>query len=232
MYENISYSQVSIGEIVATDFRTAEIFKNAGIDFCCGGKKSLKNACDEKSINPSILIEQLKELENIPATQTQNFNNWELSFLSDYIVNTHHKYVLKSLPELVFYTQKIAKVHGSHHPELIEIADLFGKISAELIQHLQKEEEVLFPAIKDVLKNNSSESRSIITSEIKRMSSEHEFAGGAMDKINEITLGYKVPQDGCNTYNVAFKFLKQFEDDLHVHVHLENNILYPKALNL
>jgi len=174
----------------------------------------------------------LKELENIPVSQTQNFNDWDLGFLADYIVNTHHKYVLKSLPELVYYTQKIATVHGSHHPELIEVADLFGKISTELTQHLQKEEEILFPTVKDALKSNSSEARTTIASEIKRMSSEHEFAGDAMDKINEITFGYKVPQDGCNTYNVAFKFLKQFEDDLHIHVHLENNILYPKALAL
>ena len=227
-----SYSQVSIGEIVATDFRAAEIFKNAGIDFCCGGKKSLETSCKEKSVDPAVLIGKLKELEKVPVNETQNFNDWDLGFLADYIVNTHHKYVHKSLPELVFYTQKIANVHGSHHPELLEVADLFAKINAELLQHLQKEENVLFPAIKEVLKSNSSESKNTIASEINRMSSEHEFAGGTMDKISEITSGYKVPQDGCNTYQVAFKFLNQFEDDLHVHVHLENNILYPKALGL
>ena len=232
MIKETSYSQISIGEIVAADFRAAEVFKRAGIDFCCGGKKSLDIACVEKTIDPSVLIKQLEELENIPVNQTQNFNNWSLDFLTDYIVNTHHKYVLKSLPELVFYTEKIAKVHGSHHPELIEVADLFGKINKELLQHLQKEEDVLFPAIKEVLKNNSTEAKTTIASEIKRMSSEHEFAGGAMDKINEITANYSIPEDGCNTYSVSFKFLKQFEDDLHVHVHLENNILYPKALLL
>jgi regulator of cell morphogenesis and NO signaling len=232
MMKEASYHQISIGEIVAADFRAAEVFKKAGIDFCCGGKKSLDIVCTEKAIDPSLLVKQLKELENIPVSQTQRFNDWELGFLADYIVNTHHKYVLKSLPELVFYTQKIATVHGPHHPELIEVADLFGKINAELLQHLQKEEGVLFPAIKEVLKSNSTEAKVTIASEIKRMSSEHEFAGGAMDKINEITSDYLVPEDGCNTYNVAFKFLQQFEDDLHVHVHLENNILYPKALSL
>jgi regulator of cell morphogenesis and NO signaling len=232
MLKNKEYNEIAIGEIVATDFRAAEIFKNAGIDFCCGGKKSLNNACSEKSIDHSVLVKQLKELENVPINQVQNYNDWELSFLIDYIVNTHHKYVLKTLPELVFYTQKIASVHGSHHQELIVVADLFQKINAELLQHLKKEEEVLFPSIKEVIKNSSAMAKATIISEISRMSSEHEFAGGAMDKINEITSNYLVPEDGCNTYNVAFKLLHQFEDDLHVHVHLENNILYPKALAL
>lgn len=232
MSKNIEYNKITIGEIVAADFRAAEIFKKEGIDFCCGGKKSLDSACNEKAIDPSLLVKQLKELKNIPVSQTQSFNDWELSFLADYIVNIHHKYVIKSLPELVFYTQKIASVHGLHHPELIEIADLFGKINAELLQHLKKEEEVLFPAIKVILNSNSSEAKATIISEISRMSGEHEFAGGAMDKINEITSNYLVPDDGCNTYNLTFKLLQQFEDDLHIHVHLENNILYPKALAL
>lgn len=232
MSKNKEYNEITIGEIVATDFRAAEVFKNAGIDFCCGGKKSLDYACNEKSIDPSVVVKQLQELENVPVNQNQNFNDWGLSFLVDYIVNTHHKYVLKSLPELVFYTQKIASVHGSHHPELIVVADLFEKINTELLQHLKKEEEVLFPSIKEVIKSNSTVAKATIISEISRMSGEHEFAGGAMDKINEITSNYLVPDDGCNTYNVAFKLLHQFEDDLHVHVHLENNILYPKALAL
>ncbi len=232
MSKSKEYNKISIGEIVATDFRAAEIFKNAGIDFCCGGKKSLNNACTEKSIDSSVLVKQLEELENVPVNQNQNYNDWELSFLIDYIVNTHHKYVLKSLPELVFYTQKIASVHGSNHPELIEVADLFEKINAELLQHLKKEEEELFPSIKEVINNNSPVAKATIISEITRMSGEHEFAGGAMDKVNEITSSYHIPEDGCNTYRVAFKLLHQFEDDLHVHVHLENNVLYPKALAL
>jgi regulator of cell morphogenesis and NO signaling len=132
----------------------------------------------------------------------------------------------------VFYTKKIASVHGSHHPELIEVADLFEKINTELLQHLKKEEEVLFPSIKEVIKSNSTVAKATIISEISRMSGEHEFAGGAMDKINEITSNYLIPEDGCNTYGVTFKLLHQFEEDLHVHVHLENNILYPKALAL
>jgi regulator of cell morphogenesis and NO signaling len=230
--EKLLLNNKMIGEIVAEDFRAAEIFKNAGIDFCCGGKMGLEQACAEKNINLEQFISKLNELQNEPADRSQNFKDWDLAFLCDYIVNTHHQYVLKTLPQLVAYTQKIASVHGNNHAELIEIGELFGKINMELVQHLRNEEEVLFPAIKEVLKTNSTEAKTIIVSEISRMNGEHEFAGGAMDKINEITNGYTVPSDGCNTYMVTFKLLKQFEDDLHIHVHLENNILFPKALKL
>jgi regulator of cell morphogenesis and NO signaling len=161
-----------------------------------------------------------------------NFKDWDPGFLCDFIMNTHHKFVLKNLPELAFYTQKIARVHGEHHPELLKIAELFSKINQELLQHLKNEEEVLFPAIKLVLDRSSSDARATIISEISRMTGEHEFAGGAMDHISEISNHYLVPADGCNTYAVTYKLMQQFEDDLHIHVHLENNILYPKALIL
>ncbi|OFX23979.1 MAG: iron-sulfur cluster repair di-iron protein [Bacteroidetes bacterium GWA2_31_9] len=226
------YSEISIGEIVANDFRAASIFKNAGIDFCCGGKMSLTKACNDKAIDSIKIEQELIELEKIPQNQSHNFKEWNLDFLCDYIVNTHHKFVLKTLPELVFYTKKIADVHGEFHPELIEVSSIFQKINEELLQHLKMEEEVLFPAIKNALNNNSDEIKSIIVSEIERMSGEHEFAGGAMDKINVITNNYSLPKDACNTYQVTFKLLEQFEDDLHIHVHLENNILYAKALEL
>jgi len=224
--------KLTVGEIVANDFRAASIFKNAGIDFCCGGKRSLSETCEEKGINPATLEKELKELEKEPLSPSLSFKDWDPGFLSDYIMNTHHKFVLKNLPELVFYTQKIASVHGGHHAELIEIAELFAKINQELLQHLKNEEEVLFPAIKKALASNSADIKETIISEISRMTGEHEFAGGAMDRISEISNHYLVPADGCNTYAVTYKLLQQFEDDLHIHVHLENNILYPKALSL
>ena len=226
------YNNRLLGEIVAEDFRTAEIFKNAGIDFCCGGKKTLEQACKEKALDTELITEQLKNVGATPSVPGQNYKDWSPDFLADYIVNIHHKYVYKTLPELVFYTRKIASVHGDRHPELHEVDELFGQVNAELLQHLKNEEEVLFPAIKEVLKNSTEKARETILSEITRMTGEHEFAGGAIDKINEITKGYHVPADGCNTYMVTFKMLQQFEDDLHIHVHLENNILFPKALNL
>jgi regulator of cell morphogenesis and NO signaling len=230
--EQLQLQNLTVGEIVANDFRTSSAFKKAGIDFCCGGKQSFNDACIEKGIDAVQLENEILTATEEPMNEFMNFKNWNPVFLSEYIVNTHHKFVLKNLPELVFYTQKIASVHGENHPELVEVADLFVKINAELLQHLKNEEEVLFPAIKEVINNNSATAKKTIVSEITRMLDEHDFAGGAMDEINRITKGYQVPADGCNTYRVAFKLLEQFEDDLHTHVHLENNILFPKALEL
>jgi regulator of cell morphogenesis and NO signaling len=222
----------SLGEIVTDDFRSATIFKKAGLDFCCGGKKSLESACAEKKADPDNIINQLLELEKSGNDKGNNYKEWSPSFLSDYIVNSHHKYVLKTLPDLVFYTKKIREVHGERHTELNEVADLFSQINTELIQHLNNEEKVLFPAIKQVQENDSLAMKTVISSEIDRMTGEHEFAGNAMDRINELTSGYSVPSDSCNTYAVTMKLLEEFEDDLHTHVHLENNILYPAALKL
>ena len=221
---------ISIGELVAMDFRAASVFKEAGIDFCCGGKLNIEEACNEKGIDQTEVRKKLADLESAPADSTHNFKEWELGFLCDYIVNTHHRFVLKTMPELVHYTEKIALVHGERHRELSDVAELFSEINRELLQHLKNEEEVFFPAIKEYLKNASAGSREIILSQMKKLSGEHEFAGGAMDKINSITNGYNVPADGCNTYHVTFRLLQQFEDDLHVHVHLENNIVFPKVL--
>jgi regulator of cell morphogenesis and NO signaling len=230
--EQLQLQNLTVGEIVANDFRTSSLFKKAGIDFCCGGKQPFSDACTEKGIDALELKNEILKIAEEPVNEFMNFKNWDPVFLSEYIVNTHHKFVLKNLPELLFYTQKIASVHGENHPELVEVADLFEKINDELLQHLKNEEEVLFPAIKEVVATNSSKAKDTIQSEIERMLGEHEFAGGAMDNINVITKGYKVPADGCATYRVAFQLLEQFEDDLHIHVHLENNILFPKVLEL
>jgi len=222
----------TVGEIVTDDFRTSAIFKEAGIDFCCGGKQTLTEVCLEKEINEEDLLNKIGNLKANDIAPSLNFKEWDLPFLIDYIVQTHHKYVVKTLPDLVFYTQKIATVHGEHHPELIEISSKISAINTELTSHLKQEEEMLFPAIKSEIENPSKESKEIIKSEISRMLGEHDFAGRTMDEINQVTHNYQVPDDGCNTYQVTFKLLRQFEDDLHVHVHLENNILFPKALKL
>jgi regulator of cell morphogenesis and NO signaling len=230
--ESQQLKTLTVGEIVTNDIRTSAAFKKAGIDFCCGGKQSLAEACEEKGIDIAQLENEILKVSEEPINEFMNFKNWDPVFLSDYIVNTHHKFVVKNLPDLVFYTQKIANVHGDNHAELIEVADLFAKINDELLQHLKNEEQVLFPAIKEAIQTNSAKAKETIKTEIERMMGEHEFAGGAMDHINVITKGYQVPADGCNTYRVTFDLLEKFEDDLHTHVHLENNILYPKALTL
>jgi regulator of cell morphogenesis and NO signaling len=230
--EKSIYTNRILGEIVAEDFRTAEIFENAGIDFCCGGKKTLEQACNEKALHVDAILKQLEELQVTTFFPGQNYSDWPLDFLADYIVNIHHRYVFKTIPELVFYTQKISHVHGNNHPELLKINGLFSQIREELVQHLKKEEEVLFPAIKEALKSNSAKVKETIHSEITRMYNEHEYVGGTMDKMKEISKDFHVPADGCDSYAVTYKLLKQFTNDLHIHVHLENNILFPKALKL
>ncbi len=230
--ETINLQTVSIGEIVANDFRTASVFKKNRIDFCCGGKKSLADTCRELGIDRQRVENEINEVSITPSDPAQDYRSWRPGFLCDFIVHTHHKYVLQTLPDLVMYTQKIASVHGDHHPELLEVASLFAKINEELLMHLKNEEELLFPAIKHVIAHNDSASKALIVSEINRMIGEHDFAGGAMDRINQLTDHYKLPADSCGTYQVAFRLLEQFEDDLHIHVHLENNILYPAALKL
>jgi regulator of cell morphogenesis and NO signaling len=222
----------TIGEIVASDYRTASIFKEEGIDFCCGGNKSFEETCSEKGIDPAKLIRKFETIDSTPNTTTHLYNEWTPEFLCDYIINTHHRYVLKSLPDLVQYTAKISSVHGERHTELAVVAELFSQINRELLQHMKKEEELFFPAIKEVFRSGSETAKATIVSEMSRLSVEHEFAGNTMDMINVITHKYLVPPDGCNTYHLTFKLLQEFEDDLHTHIHLENNILFPKALNI
>lgn len=220
----------TIGDIVARDFRTATVFREAGIDFCCGGGKTLEETCAEKGIDAGDLMARLEKVESAGGALYHNFNEWSPGFLCEYIVNVHHTYVRKTLPELVHYTRKIADVHGTRHSELKEVADLFTGINNELSSHLKKEEVILFPAIREFFDTGSEIAKITIGRELNLLIGEHESAGSAMDRINAITGGYLLPDDACNTYTLAFRMLSEFEDDLHVHVHLENNILFPKTI--
>ncbi|WP_321435752.1 iron-sulfur cluster repair di-iron protein [uncultured Bacteroides sp.] len=223
---------MKVGDIVTEDFRAAEIFKREGIDFCCGGNQSLEQAAKEKNLNIAEIEYKLNNLDEVVSNRQLNYNDWNLDFLCDYIVNEYHNKVYKLLPQLMAYLNKLVQVHGANHPELKEIADLFSLVNTELPIHQRQEEDVFFPAIKEALRTNSVQAKEIITSQIAPMMDEHELIGGTIDKINVLSKRYSVPDDGCNTYRLTYKLLEEFEDDLHTHVHLENNILYPKALNL
>ncbi|QCR24986.1 iron-sulfur cluster repair di-iron protein [Pontibacter sp. SGAir0037] len=228
----------TVGELVAKDFRKAQVFKKFGIDFCCGGKKSVAQVCEEKGINQTALEQELKSLPETTAGRDENFDSWELGFLADYIVNVHHKYVREALPALYEYTTKIARVHGNRHPELLEIAKHFVNVANELEAHMPKEERVLFPYIKqldEAKKNGQSIDRPAfgsIQNPINMMEMEHEAAGDELEAIRELSQNFTLPADACATYQVAFAKLQEFESDLHRHIHLENNILFPKALEL
>lgn len=230
--------EATIGDLVTSDFRKAEVFKKFGLDFCCGGKKTLTKACKEKGLDVVQIEKELKEIDETPATSSQDYNNWELSFLAEYILNTHHKYVVQAIPVILEYTQKVARVHGERHPEAIEIAEEFIIVANELTGHMAKEENILFPYIKriaDAKKSGTTLEGSefgTIQNPIKMMEMEHEMVGNVMENISRLANSYTPPADACTTYRLSYAKLKEFEDDLHQHIHLENNILFPKAIEL
>lgn len=228
----------TIGQIVADDYRTAQVFRSFGLDFCCGGNKSVEEACTKKGIDPAEVQNALQNLGN-DETEHHNYNQWELDFLIDYIVNNHHSYVRSKLPEIEFYARKVAKVHGERHPELTTIYELFMKLKLEISSHLGKEEDILFPYVKKLVEAEKSpspflESPSFGTAAnpVAMMEAEHEEAGRIMEQIQELSNNFSPPGDACTTYRVLFQNLEAFQQDLHKHVHLENNILFPKALAL
>ncbi|HSH66391.1 MAG TPA: iron-sulfur cluster repair di-iron protein [Bacteroidia bacterium] len=226
-------SDETLGEIVAKDMHKAQIFKKHGIDFCCGGKKTVKQACAEKGLDVTLVEQELQQAEKIGTTRPLPYNEWSLDFLADYIVNTHHAYVKKNMPDIRAYASKVAKVHGNHHPELVPIHQLVEDINAEFTAHMMKEEQILFPAIKAMaLSKNNGSSFGSVKAPINMMEIEHESAGKNMEKIRELSDNYTLPEDACASYSLLYRMLAEFEEDLHTHVHLENNILFPKALEL
>lgn len=235
---NVPTSEQTIAELVTKDFRKAEVFKKHGIDFCCGGKKTVDKACKEKGLDTAIIEKELRDAENQPKSVAVDFNTMELDVLADYIVKKHHSYVVQSIPVIFQYTQKVAKVHGDRHPEAVEIASKFLIVVDELNRHMMKEENILFPFIKKLAegkRNNSSVGAppfGTIANPVRMMEAEHEEVGNVMETINKLANGYTPPADACTTFRISYAKLKEFEDDLHQHIHLENNILFPKAVAL
>lgn len=236
--EQSTLGTTTIGEIVAADFRTAKVFETHGIDFCCGGKVALATICSEKGFDLATIIRELEAVQNTPADRSQNYSSWTLPFLADYIVNTHHAYLKENDAQIAAYARKIAGVHGAHHPEVIEIAAIFDKIATDMTAHLKEEEEVFFPALKraDAARVSGTapeaKDRDTIRASLLRLHREHEEIGDAVHAIRHLAKDYAIPGDVCNTFMVTYQKLKEFEDDLHKHVHLENNILFPKAADL
>ena len=229
--------QETIGEIAVKDLRKVEVFKKYGIDFCCGGKKTIAEVCAEKNIDATKVQTELRQIETENKASNISYNDWNIDFLADYIVNTHHSYVKKYLPELVTYASKVAQVHGDHHPELLPIQKLVEEINQELTEHLAEEENVLFTYIKKIVEARKG-SLPLVKKEkdlaalIEDLEKEHDLVGRAFDKIRDLSKEYAIPSDACASYKLLFKMLQEFEDDLHLHIHLENNILFPKAIEM
>ena len=230
-------TKMTLGEITAEDYRTAIVFKKHNMDFCCGGKKTLKEACEEQNLNPNQLIEEIK-INSINSSPEQNYSDWRIDFLADYIVNTHHTYVHKNLGTINEFLDKTVNKHSEKHPELIKISHLFLQVKGELLNHMQKEEQILFPYIKKLTQTEDSETNlttpmfGSIKNPIAMMEQEHEEAGNAFQNIRSLSNNLIPPNDACKTYQITYTLLNEFEENLHLHIHLENNILFPKAISL
>ena len=219
----------TIAEIVTNDISTASVFKKYKLDFCCGGGKTVENACKKANINVDDVINDL--LNNKPKNDVPNLNfkDWSAEFLADYIVYVHHSYVKQNLGIIGEFAEKVANVHGQHEPKVIEIAQLFSSISNELTSHLGKEEGILFPAIKAKEADHNFQFDEKTLSLIK---DEHEEVGVMIKKIQELSSNFTPPEWACNTFKALYFKLEEFTNDLYQHIHLENNILFPKVKNL
>lgn len=228
----------TVGELVAEDIRKAEVFRKFGLDFCCGGDKTVKEACEEVGADFSQVQNALTQIDKQGKTRGQNYNEWELDFLSDYIQNTHHNYLKDAFPLLDEISVKVAQVHGQNHTELIRIAELYRAVADELLGHLPKEEDNLFPYIKELVRVKKSSSilkkpdSGSIKNMIDVMQEEHVSVGDSIKEIRKLSKDFQVPPDGCTSYKLLFSKLEEFEADLFEHIHLENNILFPKTIEL
>jgi regulator of cell morphogenesis and NO signaling len=227
----------TVGQIAAKDLRKAEVFKKYGIDFCCGGKKSLKQVCDEKGLELATIE---AELDNAKASEkaVENYDKWNPAFLADYIYNKHHQYYYEEAPVILDLFVKVVNRHGEHFPQLLDSYKLFVKLVEELDDHFAKEEKIVFPFIKALEQakaNGTGEqlrSQFSLSQPLQMMESEHETAGDLLAELNHLTNNYTAPAGACNSFQFLYQKLKAFEDDLHQHIHLENNILFHKALQL
>lgn len=227
----------TVAELVTENIRTAHVFKKYGIDFCCGGGISIQKAATKANADLDELTNDLLNCVNT-TTRANDYNNWELDFLTDHIINIHHRYIDDSIPLVKQYGERVQKVHGHHYNELFEINELFNEVAGEMSAHCKKEELILFPYIKKMVKAGKSGGElpsanfGSVDNPIKMMESEHEEAGEIMKKIAVLSNDFTPPGGACNTYRAFYAKLQEFEEDLHQHIHLENNILFPKSLKL
>ncbi len=225
--------QRTIGEIVAENYRAATVFKKYKIDFCCNGGRSIEEACRTKDISIWELTKELDEAMKAGNNSAIDYHSWPLDLLADYIEKKHHRYVESRIPEIKPFLEKLCRVHGDRHPELLEIYRHFSDSADELTKHMKKEELVLFPLIRKMVAGTPHDSGvGTVKNPIAMMMHEHDMEGERFRKIAELSNDYTPPADGCNTYRVTFALLQEFENDLHLHIHLENNILFPKAIAL
>lgn len=227
-----------IGELVAQDYRAASIFKKYHIDFCCNGNRTIAEACDKRNQDMAPLLDDLTTATRTQDSGQTDFASWPLDLLADYIEKKHHRYVVDKTAEIRPFLDKVCRVHGPQHPELYEIQEQFLASAQELAMHMRKEEMILFPFIRQIQEARNAGQPvpappfGSVQNPVAMMMEEHTVEGDRFRKIAALSDDYTPPYGACNTYRVTFALLKEFEADLHLHIHLENNILFPRAIEM
>jgi len=228
---NTITTDTTVGAIVRTNPARSRIFENLGIDYCCGGKKPLAEACQAKGLDPATVAAMFSALDDAPGGTAVNADSMTLSELCDHIESVHHAYLREELPRLDFMTRKVAAVHGEHEPRLLEVRRVFEAFQAELLSHTIEEDQVVFPAIRrsESADSGNEAAPANFPALFSKLESEHENAGAALGQFRELTDHYTPPDWACNTFRALYDGLAQLEKHTHQHVHLENNVLFPKA---
>lgn len=228
---NLFHEAQSVGEIVVLLPKAGEVFKQYKIDFCCGGKRPLKEVLQEKRLNEGEVLKKLDEAyekARSKKAQTADFADMPSDRLIEYIIDRHHAYLKRVLPELAEFLITILRVHGMKHKVLFRVHKLFSALKPDLEQHLLKEEEVVFPLIEKYQEEPSAGLLAEIRDIVGETEEEHVAAGNILKELREITGDYAIPPDGCNTFRITYELLEELEGDLFQHIHLENNILFKK----
>lgn len=227
------YLERTVGELVAEDYARAAVFAEAGIDFCCGGGRTVAQACDEAGASASLLVGALEAVDAaaVHGAPGTDLRAWPLDRLVGHIEDVHHTFLRRTLPVLRQWTEKIARVHGAAHPELLEVRTLVEELEQELVRHLKDEEEELFPVVASLETPAGDDGgRAPLPGTIlEALEDDHEHAGSVVHRVRELTHGYAPPADACATYAATLALLGELEEDLHRHVHLENHVLFPRA---
>jgi regulator of cell morphogenesis and NO signaling len=227
--------ELTVGEIAATLPASVRVFEKYRIDFCCGGKVPLDQACAKSGLDTAAVLEEIEKVAAAPSADTTDWQNADLDRLIDHILETHHGYMKIQLPRLEMMLAKVASKHGERLPPL---GPVFGPMKEELDGHLYKEEMILFPLIRGLIhaqRTGNSAPMShcgSVRNPLCVMLMEHDSAGDALVRLRELTGGYTVPEGACNTFRALYHELEELEADLHRHIHLENNILFPRAIAL
>jgi regulator of cell morphogenesis and NO signaling len=224
----------TVGAIVRDHPALSRLFEQAKVDYCCGGQKTLAEACRLRGIDPQGFLAQLEDYAIAETTPEVNLAELSLTELADHIERIHHAYLHEELPRLEKMVTKVAAVHGEKEPRLAQIRDIFLALSAELNAHLMKEEQVLFPIIRQLEASDTRPSFhcGTVVNPITRMCVEHDGAGVALAQLRQLTDDFTPPEWACNTYRALFAALLTFEQDMHQHIHKENNVLFPQAILL